>query len=211
MSTVLDRMSACGVVPVVVVDDVAQARLVADALVAGGLPVAEITFRTAAAADAIRELSGRDDLLVGAGTVLTVDQVDAAVAAGAKFIVSPGCSRAVVERAGEHGVFALPGAVTATEIMAAMELGASTVKFFPAGTNGGAKAIAALAAPFGGIRFVPTGGISLANIADYLAIGAVAAVGGSWMVKPDLIRAGRSDELVAVIRDTVAAVKAIRG
>src|SRR5665648_114850 len=141
---VLSALSAARLVPVVVLDDAADADPLAAALVAGGLPVAEVTFRTAAAVDSIRAMSARGDILVGAGTVLTPAQVDLAVAAGAKFVVSPGLSRAVVERCGEHGVLALPGAVTATEVMAALELGVTTVKFFPAGTSGGAAAIRAV-------------------------------------------------------------------
>ena len=144
---VLQALSAARIVPVVVLDDAADADALAGALVAGGLPVAEVTFRTAAAADSIRAMAARGDILVGAGTVLTVAQVDQAVAAGARFVVSPGLSRAVVERCAEHGVLALPGAVTATEVQAALELGVSTVKFFPAGTCGGPAAIKALAGP----------------------------------------------------------------
>ena len=185
----LSALAEARLVPVVVLDDAADAPALGDALVAGGLPVAEVTFRTAAAADAIRVLTDRGDVLVGAGTVLTVEQVDQAVAAGASYVVSPGTSRAVVERCHEHGVLALPGAVTATEIQAALELGLTTVKFFPAGTSGGAPAIAALAAPFGGVQFVPTGGVSPTNLHEYLALPSVAAVGGSWMVPRDRIRA----------------------
>ncbi|MCL2464639.1 MAG: bifunctional 4-hydroxy-2-oxoglutarate aldolase/2-dehydro-3-deoxy-phosphogluconate aldolase [Micrococcales bacterium] len=210
MSDVLDRLSAIGVVPVIVVDDVAQARMLADALVAGGLPIAEITFRTDAAAEAIRAVAARGDVLVGAGTVVTPEQVDQAVAAGAQYIVSPGISRAVVARANELGVAALPGAVTATEIQAALEMGITTVKFFPASTSGGPAAIKALAAPFRDVSFVPTGGVSLTNLADYLTIPAVAAVGGSWMVKPELVRAGRAAELTKLAREAVAAAAAIR-
>lgn len=187
---VLPALSVALLVPVVVLDDAAQAGPLAAALVAGGLPVAEVTFRTAAAADSIRVMAQRGDMLVGAGTVLTVEQVDQAVAAGATYVVSPGLSRAVVERCQEHGVLALPGAVTATEIQAALELGLTTVKFFPAGTSGGPAAIKALAAPFAGVRFVPTGGVGPANLLDYLDIPAVAAVGGSWMVPQKLIREG---------------------
>jgi 2-dehydro-3-deoxyphosphogluconate aldolase/(4S)-4-hydroxy-2-oxoglutarate aldolase len=185
----LSALAEARLVPVVVLDDAADAGALGDALVAGGLPVAEVTFRTAAAADAIRVLAERGDVLVGAGTVLTVEQVDQAVAAGASYVVSPGTSRAVVERCHEHGVLALPGAVTATEIQAALELGLTTVKFFPAGTSGGAPAIAALAAPFGAVQFVPTGGVSPANLHEYLALPCVTAVGGSWMVPRDRIRA----------------------
>lgn len=201
---VLSALSAARLVPVVVLDDAADADPLAAALVAGGLPVAEVTFRTAAAEDAIRAMSARGDILVGAGTVLTPAQVDLAVAAGASYIVSPGLSRSVVERCLEHGVLALPGAVTATEVQAALELGLTTVKFFPAGTSGGAPAIAALAAPFAGVRFVPTGGIGPANLHEYLAIGAVAAVGGSWMVPRSTVRAGGFAEITRLTAQAVA-------
>jgi len=200
----LSRLAAHRIVPVVVLDDAADAGPLATALVAGGLPVAEVTFRTAAAADAIRIMAARGDVLVGAGTVLTPAQVDAAVAAGAQYVVSPGTSRAVVERCAEHGVPALPGAVTATEVQAALELGLTTVKFFPAGTSGGPKAIAALAAPFTSVRFVPTGGVGAANLAEYLALPSVCAVGGSWMVPRDRIRAGDVDAVRALTREAVA-------
>jgi len=210
MTTILDRLSSFGIIPVVVIDDAAQAEQLADALVKGGLPVAEITFRTAAAADGIRALSSRGDIIVGAGTVTTVDQVDAAIAAGAQYIVSPGTSRAVVERAAELGVQALPGAVTATEIQSALELGYNTVKFFPAGVSGGPAAIAALAAPFAAVRFIPTGGITPANLADYLSLPSVAAIGGSWMVKPDLIRSGNFARIYQLTIEAVAQVTSIR-
>jgi len=189
----LDQLSAARLVPVVVLDDAA--------LAAGGLPVAEVTFRTAAAADSIRAMAARGDMILGAGTVLTTDQVDLAVAAGASYVVSP---RAVVEHCQEHGILVLPGAVTATEIQAALELGLTTVKFFPAGTSGGAPAIKALAAPFGGVSFVPTGGVGPANLHEYLAIPAVAAVGGSWMVPAKAIDAGDFD----TVRDLCAAAAA---
>jgi 2-dehydro-3-deoxyphosphogluconate aldolase/(4S)-4-hydroxy-2-oxoglutarate aldolase len=194
-------------IPVVVLDDARDAAPLAGALVAGGLPVAEITFRTAAAGDSIRAMADRGDILLGAGTVLTPAQVDEAVAAGAGYVVSPGLSRAVVERCGEHGILALPGAVTATEVQAALELGLTTVKFFPAGTSGGAPAIAALAAPFGGVRFIPTGGIGPANLHEYLAIDAVAAVGGSWMVPRDRIRAGDFEAIRRLTADAVALLR----
>ena len=202
--TILDTLCVTRLVPVVVLDDAADAGRLGDALVDGGLPVAEVTFRTAAAADAIRVLADRGDILVGAGTVLTPDQVDQAVAAGATFVVSPGLSRAVVERCREHGVLPLPGAVTATEIQAAMELGLTTVEFFPAGASGGARAIAALAAPFGGVTFVPTGGVGPDDLGEYLSIPAVAAVGGSWMVPRDRIRAGDFDEVRRLTAQAVA-------
>lgn len=209
-SGVLAALSAHVLVPVVVLGDAGDAGLLADALVAGGLPVAEVTFRTEAAGEAIRVMAERGDVLVGAGTVLTVAQVDAAVAAGARYVVSPGLSRAVVERCFEHGITALPGAVTATEVQAALELGLDTVKFFPAGTSGGPGAIKALSAPFGQVRFVPTGGVSPANLGEYLAIGAVIAVGGSWMVPADRVAAHDKAGLVDLIATAVATARAAR-
>jgi 2-dehydro-3-deoxyphosphogluconate aldolase / (4S)-4-hydroxy-2-oxoglutarate aldolase len=201
---VLSSLSAARLVPVVVLDDAADADGLAGALVGGGLPVAEVTFRTAAAQDSIRAMAARGDILIGAGTVLTPAQVDQAVAAGARFVVSPGLSRAVVERCQEHGVLALPGAVTATEVQAALELGLTTVKFFPAGASGGAAAIKALAAPFGSVKFVPTGGVGPGNLAEYLALSAVAAVGGSWMVPRDRVKAGDFTGIRQLTEDAVA-------
>jgi 2-dehydro-3-deoxyphosphogluconate aldolase/(4S)-4-hydroxy-2-oxoglutarate aldolase len=208
---VLDTLASHVLVPVVVIDDASDAHALAAALVGGGLPVAEVTFRTAAASDAIRVLRERGDVLVGAGTVLTPDQVDTAVAAGASYIVSPGTSRAVIERCLEHGVVPLPGAVTATEVQAALELGVTTVKYFPAATSGGAPAIAALAAPFGGVRFVPTGGIGPANLAEYLALSAVVAVGGSWMVPRAAVRARDGSQIQALVAEAVALTSTLRG
>ncbi len=203
VGSVLEALARHRLVPVVVLDDAGRASGLADALVDGGLPVAEVTFRTAAAEESIRVIAGRGDVLVGAGTVVTVDQVDRAVGAGARFVVSPGISRAVVERCAELGVVALPGAVTATEVMAALELGCATVKFFPAGTSGGVPAIRALGAPFGGVRFVPTGGVGPGNLAEYLALSSVAAVGGSWMVPRELVAAGRFDQVRGLVADAV--------
>ncbi|WP_159622007.1 bifunctional 4-hydroxy-2-oxoglutarate aldolase/2-dehydro-3-deoxy-phosphogluconate aldolase [Ruania rhizosphaerae] len=200
----LERIGAARLVPVVVLDDAASAAPLAEALVAGGLPVAEVTFRTAAAVESIKAMSARGDMLVGAGTVLTPDQVDAAVDAGASYVVSPGFSQAVVRRCIERGVLPLPGAVTATEVQAALAEGLEVVKFFPAETSGGAKAIKALAAPFGGLRFVPTGGIGPKNLAEYTAVSAVLAVGGSWMVPRDEIAAGNFDRVSELTREAVA-------
>ncbi len=197
-AALLAELSGHRLVPVVVIDDARTADSLGDALVAGGLPVAEVTFRTTAGVEAVRRLAARGDLLVGAGTVLTPSQVDEAVAAGATFIVSPGLSRAVVERCLEHNVLPLPGAVTATEVQAALELGLTTVKFFPAESSGGAAAVRALAAPFTDVGFMPTGGIGPDNLADYLTVPAIRAVGGSWMVPRDgLGDTARITELVA--------------
>lgn len=208
---VLDRLSAIGLIPVVAVDTPAQARDLASALVDGGLPAAEITFRTPSAAEAIAAVADSSTgILLGAGTVLTAAQVDQAVAAGAQYIVSPGTSRAVVQRAQEHGVAVLPGATTATEIQAALELGLDTVKFFPAGTSGGPAAIEALSAPFGGVSFVPTGGVSLQNLAEYLRLPSVRAAGGSWMVPKQSIAAGDFAAIRTLASEAAAAVTAIR-
>ena len=205
---VLDRLKAARLVPVVVLDDAGQAGALAQALVDGGLPVAEVTFRTGAAADSIRAIADRGDVLVGAGTVVTPRQVDVAVAAGAAYVVSPGLSRAVVERCLECGVLALPGAVTATEVQAAVELGLSTVKFFPAGTFGGPRAIAALAAPFPGVGFVPTGSVGPGNVREYLDLPSVVAVGGSWMVPSERIAAGDFTEVARLTAQAVATAHA---
>lgn len=203
----LAQLASHRLVPVVVLDDAGDAAGLAEALVAGGLPVAEVTFRTSAAAEAIAVMAKRGDVLVGAGTVLTVSQVDEAVEAGASYIVAPGLSKAVVRRCQKVGIPVLPGAVTATEITRALELGLSTVKFFPAETSGGAAAIKALSAPFGGVKFVPTGGIGPKNVGEYLALECVSAIGGSWMVPKDLVRAHKFDEISALTRDAVALVK----
>lgn len=203
----LTQLASHRLVPVVVLDDAADAAGLAEALVSGGLPVAEVTFRTSAAAEAIAIMARRGDVLVGAGTVLTVQQVDAAVEAGAGYIVSPGLSEAVVRRCQEAGIPVLPGAVTATDITRAIELGLRTVKFFPAETSGGAAAIKALSAPFGGVQFVPTGGIGPTNVGEYLALDCVSAIGGSWMVPKDKISAHQFDEIAQLTRDAVALVR----
>lgn len=207
MSTdLLEQVTAHRVVPVVVLDDAGHAGGLADALVAGGLPVAEVTFRTGAAVASIAEMAKRGDVLVGAGTVRTAEQVDLAVDAGATFIVSPGLSEAVVRRCQELGVLVLPGAVTASEVMRATELGLSTVKFFPAETSGGAAAIKALAAPFPDVSFVPTGGVGTGNVHEYLALSCVKAVGGSWMVPRDAIAAGDFDTVTSLVRQAVTLI-----
>lgn len=200
-----DEMFSARIVPVVVLHDAKDAEPLGRALIAGGLPVAEVTFRTAAAVESIRAMSAIEGLIVGAGTVLNPAQVEQAVEAGASFIVSPGLRRDVVFAAQAAGIPVLPGAVTPSEIMAAQELGLDTVKFFPANVYGGAAAIKALSAPFGSMRFVPTGGVSVSNLFDYLSLGCVPAVGGSWMVPVDAIREG---EFAHVSELCVAAVAA---
>lgn len=211
MSVTLDDITRYRIVPVVVLNDAANAPGLGDALVAGGLPVAEITFRTAAAAESIRTLAKRDDILVGAGTVRSVAQVDEAVDAGAKFIVSPGLRADIVKRAQELGVEVLPGAVTPTEILQAEDLGLKTVKFFPANVYGGAAAIKALAAPFGDIQFIPTGGVSATNLGEFLALSCIPAVGGSWMVPAKSIDAGEFDKIETLAREAMDLVAQLTG
>lgn len=191
------------VVPVVVLDDPGRADDLGAALVAGGLPVAEATFRTPQAAAVLRRLAARPDLLVGAGTVVRAEQVDQAHDAGARFVVSPGLSADVVRRCQALGLPVFPGVSTPTEIIAALDLGIDVLKFFPAEANGGLATIKALAAAFPDVRFVPTGGITADTAPSYLAHRAVAAVGGSWMVAPDLLASGQWDEVAARCAATV--------
>lgn len=205
-SAVLDHIGAHRLVPVVVVEDPHAAAPLAAALVKGGLPLAEITFRTTGAANAIREMATNQNLCVGAGTVLTVDQVDVAVEAGAQFVVSPGLSEPVVNRCAKHGVPAIPGVATATEITAALRLGVEVAKLFPAAQIGGPQAMRALAGPFPQMRFLPTGGISVDTAAEYLAHPAVVAVGGSWMVPADAVAGGHFARVTELTRQAVAAV-----
>lgn len=193
--------------PVVVLGHARAAMPLATALRAGGLRCVEVTFRTDAAAEAIRAMAADPELLVGAGTVLTPAQVERAVEAGARFVVSPGFGPSVVRRCQELGVPAFPGVVTATEIQMALDAGLETVKFFPAEQLGGAATVQALAAPFRGVRFIPTGGINTGNLAGYLALPSVLAVGGSWMVAPDLLA---SENWAEVTRLTAAAVERVR-
>jgi 2-dehydro-3-deoxyphosphogluconate aldolase/(4S)-4-hydroxy-2-oxoglutarate aldolase len=203
MSGVLNMIGADRLLPVVVLSDAGQAAPLADALLAGGLRCVEVTLRTDAAEAAISAL-GKSQLLVGAGTVLTVEQVDRAVDAGAWFVVSPGFAPAVVRRCQEHGVPVFPGVATATEIQMALEAGVDTVKFFPAEQLGGVDMLKALAAPFRSVRFLPTGGVTADNLAAYVRLPAVLAVGGTWMVAADLLRAGDWDE---VTRRTAEAIR----
>ncbi|MFJ2034260.1 bifunctional 4-hydroxy-2-oxoglutarate aldolase/2-dehydro-3-deoxy-phosphogluconate aldolase [Streptosporangium sp. NPDC087985] len=205
-ASVASTIGACRILPVVVLDDARAADPLAAALAAGGLRAVEVTFRTAAAADAIRAMaSSHPDLLVGAGTVLTPAQVDLAVSAGARFVISPGFAPAVVRHCQQAGIPVFPGAATATEIQMALDAGLDTVKFFPAEQLGGVDMIKALAAPFRSLRFIPTGGVNTGNLAAYLAQPAVLAVGGTWMVAADLIADERWDEITRRTADAVAA------
>jgi 2-dehydro-3-deoxyphosphogluconate aldolase/(4S)-4-hydroxy-2-oxoglutarate aldolase len=191
-------------IPVIALESADQADSLGDALVAGGLPIAEVTFRTDAAADSIRRLSARGDLLVGAGTVLTTDQVDRAQAAGARFIVSPGFHPKVVSHTLRKGLFSCPGVCTPSDIEQALDHGLGVVKFFPAESFGGLATLKALAAPYKSMRFVPTGGIGPENVRDYLAFAPVLACGGSWMVKPALYADGDFRKVEQAVREAVA-------
>ena len=200
-------LSGCPVVPVIVLDDPGQALPLGKALLAGGITIAEITLRTSAGLESIRILSDLPDLQVGAGSVLLAEQVDQVVAAGARFVVSPGLSVAVVRRSHELDVLALPGVATSSELMAAIELGLTEVKFFPAGLLGGPAAIKALSAPFTAMSFMPSGGVNPANMGDYLALPSVPAVSGSWMVDPQLIRSQRWDEISRLSAEAIAGAR----
>ena len=195
-------------VPVIVIDDAARAPELVAALAAGGIRCAEITLRTSAGFDAIAAVAGTPDFSVGAGTVLSLDDFTRAADAGATFMVSPGLDPEIVAAAHERGIAVLPGVATGTEIQHAVRLGLDTVKFFPAGQLGGLKTIAALAAPFVGLGFVPSGGVSAANAAEYLAHESVPAVSGSWMATRAHIQNGQFDEIAALSRAALLAVGA---
>jgi 2-dehydro-3-deoxyphosphogluconate aldolase/(4S)-4-hydroxy-2-oxoglutarate aldolase len=208
---VRDRIRACGIVPVVAIARAQDGPTLGAALRDAGLPCAEITLRTAAGIEAIERMRAQlPDLLVGAGTVLSVGQADRAIDAGAQFIVMPGFGDVVVARCIARGVPVFPGVVTPTEVMRAIDAGVTDVKFFPAGTSGGLAHLRALGGPFPSVRFMPTGGIGLADLGAYLALPNVLAVGGSWMVRPELLQAGDWAAVGALAADAAAAVRAVR-
>ena len=201
----MEKMAASVVVPVVVLDNAKDAVPTAKALALGGVDVMEITFRTAAAADSIKAVSEQcPEVMVGAGTVITLEQCKTAVSCGAKFIVAPGFDEEVVRWCVERQIPILPGCVTPTEIMAARKLGLRVVKFFPAGVYGGLKALKALSGPFGDIKFVPTGGVKGENIADYIAAPFIQAVGGSWICTKADIAAGNFEKITALCKEARA-------
>jgi len=205
MSSVKERIAEAKLLPVIKLDRVEDAVPLADALSEGGLPIMEITFRTDAAEDSIRVVSkARPDILTGAGTITTLEQVKRAHDAGAKYIVTPGISNAVLEYCCANKIPVYPGACTPTEVMQVMEFGLDIVKFFPAAQFGGLSTIKALSAPFPSVGFVPTGGISESNLLEYLAFPKVIACGGSWMVKEDLINAGDFEGITALTKEAVA-------
>jgi 2-dehydro-3-deoxyphosphogluconate aldolase/(4S)-4-hydroxy-2-oxoglutarate aldolase len=212
MSEMLKTIEGFGVVPVVVLNDAKDAAPLAKALCEGGLPCAEVTFRTEAAEESIRIMATEfPEMVIGAGTVLTIDQVDRAVGAGAKFIVSPGFDPEIVDYCISKNIPVLPGCITPSEVTQAVKRGLEVVKFFPAEQFGGVATIKALAAPFTSVRFMPTGGISAKNLADYLGFKKIIACGGSWMVKGDMVAAGEFDKIKEMTAEAVALVKNIRG
>ena len=203
MSDILNRISRIGVSPVVVIDDAKDAVPLAKAMKEGGIPCCEVTFRTAAGPDSIRRIAELNDpdIVLGAGSIITLDNCKDAISAGAKFIVSPGLNPKIVEYCLERDIAVLPGCVTPTEIMQAMEAGLNTVKFFPASVYGGLSAMKALNGPFPKLKFIPTGGVNAANLSEYLAAPFIAAVGGSWLCAKADIKAGNFDRITALCRE----------
>ncbi len=207
MNQMIKELYSIGLIPVIKIEDPSDAVPLAKALIDGGLPAAEITFRTACAAEAIKNITeAYPEMLVGAGTVLTCEQVDAAIAAGSKFLVSPGLNPKVTSYCLSKGVPMLPGCSNPSDIEAALELGLKTVKFFPAEAAGGLKMLKAMAAPYGQLTFMPTGGINADNLLDYLKFNKIIACGGSFMVRDDLIRDKKWDEITALTRNAVKAM-----
>lgn len=211
MKTLEERFYDYAVVPVVVLNDADDAIPLADALIKGGLPCAEVTFRTDAAEESIRRIcESFPDMLVGAGTVLTTEQVERAYKAGAKFIVSPGFDPEIIDYCISIGLPVLPGCITPSEIAQAVKRGLKVVKFFPAEQSGGVAMIKAMAAPYSMVKFMPTGGISTKNLADYLSCDKILCCGGSWMVKEDLIKSGSFDKITDMTKEATALARSIR-
>ena len=205
MADMFEQIGNLGIVPVVAINDADHAVDLAKALVEGGLPVAEITFRTAAAEESIRRIAAEvPELLLGAGTVLTTEQADKAIAAGAAFIVSPGFNPKTVAHCQDKGIPITPGICTPTDIEAALGMGLRVLKFFPAGSYGGIDTLKAMSAPYGMLKFIPTGGVNAANLNSYLSFNKVLACGGSWMVKSDVIAAGNFARIVELTREAVS-------
>lgn len=211
MKTIAEQFQECGVVPVVVLEDAKDALPLAKALTGGGLPCAEVTFRTEAAEESIRIMSREyPDMLVGAGTVLTVEQVDRAVAAGAKFIVSPGFDPEIVDYCLEKDIPVFPGCITPSEVAQAVKRGLKVLKFFPAEQAGGVAMIKAMAAPYTMVKFMPTGGISAKNLKDYLSCDKIICCGGSWMVKGELVKNGEFERIRELTKEAVELAASIR-
>ena len=209
MNPVLERIGTFGIVPVVTIDRAEDAASLGRALTAGDLPVAEITFRTAAAEEAIKVLHRElPDLLTGAGTILSPDQADRAIAAGASFLVTPGFNPTVVDHCIARGYPIVPGVNSPSQVESGLERGLSVLKFFPAEASGGLAMLKSLGGPYGDVRFIPTGGVDMTNLAAYMAYPKVHAIGGSWMVKADLIRDGKFAEISRLCREAIAAMLA---
>ena len=212
MAEGLATLSRIGLVPVITIDSPRDAVPLAEALLDGGIGCAEVTFRTPSAGEAIHGISSTcGELLVGAGTVLTVEQAEQATQAGARYVVAPGFDPAVVDWCQAHNVPVIPGVATPTEISMALARGLDLLKFFPAEAMGGVPTLRALLAPFASVRFVPTGGITAANLPQYLALPNVAACGGSWMAKESMISAGKFTEIARLSRQARAIVRQVRG
>lgn len=212
MTKTFEALSRIGVVPVITIDRPQDAVPLARALLNGGIGCAEITFRTASAEEAIQRISGEcQEMLVGAGTVLTVQQAEQAIRAGAQYIVAPGFDAAVVDWCQEHGVPVLPGVATPTEINMALARGVKLLKFFPSEEIGGVRMLKALHAPYQEVQFIPTGGIKAHNLAEYLALPNVVACGGSWMATGSMISEGKFDEITRLSREARAIVHRARG
>ncbi len=212
MTEMMQQLKKIGIIPVVVLNDVKDALPLAERLMKGGLPCAEVTFRTDAAEDSIRRIAKEfPDMIVGAGTVLTTEQADRAIGAGSKFIVSPGFNPKVTEYVLKKGVPMTPGVCTPTEIEAAMSLGLDVLKFFPAEPSGGLGMIKAVCAAYVKLQIMPTGGINANNVQDYLKYDKIVACGGSWMVNGKLISEGKFDEIETLVREAANIVKEIRG
>ena len=211
MTNVSETIHKMGVVPVVVLNDAKDAAPLAKALCEGGLPCAEVTFRTEAAEESIRIMTTEyPDMFVGAGTVLTIEQIDRAVAAGAKFIVSPGFDPEIVDYCLSKDIPVYPGCITPSEVAQAVKRGLKVVKFFPAEQFGGVSTIKALAAPYVGVKFMPTGGVNAKNLESYLSCDKIVACGGSWMVKGDLVKEGKFDDIKNLVKEAVRLVADIR-
>ena len=205
MSDLVNKLYNVGIVPVIVINDAKDAKPLAEALYKGGLPCAEVTFRTDAAEESIKIITDAfPDMIVGAGTILTTEQVDRAIGAGAKFIVSPGLNPKIVAYCTQKGVPIIPGCANPSDIEQALEQGLDVVKFFPAEAAGGLNMIKSMSAPYTKVRFMPTGGISAKNLNEYLAFPKIVACGGSWMVSGDLIKAGAYDKIEELTREAVS-------
>ena len=208
---ILNIISNIGIIPVIKINDAKKAVPLAKALIEGGLPAAEVTFRTDAAEESIRIMASEfPDMLVGAGTVLTIEQVDRAVGAGAKFIVSPGFDPEIVDYCLGKNIPVFPGCITPSEVAQAVKRGLKVIKFFPAEQAGGVAMIKAMGAPYGMVKFMPTGGISAKNLSEYLSCSNIVCCGGSWMVKGDLIAEGNFDKITELTKEAVELVKSIR-